>query len=126
MFQPLIPDNVEISYPKLFMKFFLGKLDSPTILEKALYDLSEQCMDKQLKKDKYDIWQIAKGCPEVCPFCGAKCSLREDHLMFERKHECDIHTLPGFGGCTFNGREDFPIFERCNRSKEFLSTLACS
>ena len=52
MLQTLIPDNVEISDPKLFIKFFLEKVDTPNILEKTLYDLAEQCMDKKTESSQ--------------------------------------------------------------------------
>ena len=122
MFETLIPDNVEISDPRLFIKFFLENLDSPNTLEEALYDLAEQHMDKQLNQVKSDVWETAKGCPEICPFCNAKCSLEKDHLKFDRKHECDVHILPALSGFTLKtGGKNFPVFERCT-SEEFLTT----
>ena len=122
MFESWIPNNVKISDPKLFMKFFLEKLDSTNTLEKDTYDLAEQRMDKQLNQVKSDVWERAKGCPEVCPCCRTKCSLEKDHLMFNRKHECDIHILAALGGTSvFENEKCTPSFERCT-SKKFLET----
>ena len=124
MFQTLIPDNVEISDPKVFIKFFLETLDAPNILEETLDNLAEQCMNKQLKQARSDVWKTAKGCPEVCPFCNAKCSLETDHLTFDKKHECDIHILAALGG-TFRLQQDdkvVPLFSRCTWEEFLMSS----
>ena len=123
MFETFMPDNVEISDPHHFKTFFLDNLDSPSTLETALYELAEQSMDEQLNTAKFDVWEIAKGCPEVCPCCKTKCSLEKDHLTSNKKHKCDIHVLSALGGTgTMESIEGIcvPTFKRCT-SKEFVN-----
>lgn len=77
---------------------------------KTLDQEADSLLQEKLKTVRSNVWDTAKGCPETCPLCRAKCSLERDHLP--RKHECEIHLYRAFGGWR-KSDDNTPRFEVC-------------
>jgi hypothetical protein len=89
--------NYAISDPEKFASFATAALRGYRAESEEANQNLEQLIDKELSRQKRDMWQFVCGCPARCPGCGTKCTRDScDHTGMP--HVCGRHIFPAFNG----------------------------